>query len=131
MVAWSIAMAVVLVAWELRPAHEAETYLWGAIVTAAFGVYLGWRRRSSAVFLAPLVSWCFAWLPLWIAAMVRHGVIKGIFVGLVLVTVGWLVIGAFEFLSLGAVALLVRTLRGGRPHVGEDEVIIMGPHDVR
>ena len=50
-----------------------------------------------------MVSWSFAWLPLWIAAMIRHGVLKGLFVGFFLITVGWLLIGTLEFLALGAV----------------------------
>jgi hypothetical protein len=129
MVAWSVAMTVVLVAWELSPSNEGPTYLWGLVVTVLFGAYLGWQRRGAAVFVAPLVSWSFAWVPLWISAMIRHGFVKGLFVGLFLVTVGWLVIGAIEFLSLGAVAMLVRAVRGG-PKSGDGDVIIFGPHDL-
>jgi hypothetical protein len=131
MVVWSLAMTVVLATWEVSPASDGRAALWGVAATAIFGVYLGWRRRGAAVFVAPLVSWSFAWLPLWIAAMLRHGFIKGLFVGLLLITVGWLVIGTLEFLSLGAVTLLVRSVRGGGSGVGDDEVIIFGPDDRR
>ncbi|HEY5120646.1 MAG TPA: hypothetical protein VII84_03635 [Acidimicrobiales bacterium] len=131
MVVWSLAMTVVLAAGEISPASDGRAALWGLAATAVFGAYLGWRRRGAAVFVAPLVSWSFAWLPLWIAAMVRHGFFKGLFVGLFLITVGWLVIGTLEFLSLGAVTLLVRSVRGGGPGVGDDEVIIFGPDDRR
>ena len=129
MVLWAVTMTVVLVVWELSPAREGRAYLWGLLATVVFGSYLGWRRRGAAVFVAPLVSWSFAWLPLWIAAMFRHGFLKGLFVGLFLISVGWVIIGTLEFLSLGAVTLLARTLRGGGPHVRDDEVIIFGPHD--
>ena len=129
MVVWSIVMTVVLAVWEISPSADARAALWGVVATALFGVYLGWRRRGAAVFVAPLVSWSFAWLPLWISAMVRHGFIKGLFVGLFLVTVGWIVIGTLEFISLGAVTLLVRSVRGSGPRVGEGDVIIFGPDD--
>jgi hypothetical protein len=131
MVVWSLAMTVVLAAGEISPASDGRAALWGLAATAVFGAYLGWRRRGAAVFVAPMVSWSFAWLPLWIAAMVRHGFFKGLFVGLFLITVGWLVIGTLEFLSLGAVTLLVRSVRGGGPGAGDDEVVIFGPDDRR
>jgi hypothetical protein len=131
MVAWSLVMAVILVIWEVSPREHGGAVLWGLVATALFGVYLGWRRRGAAVFVAPIVSWSFAWVPLWIAAMFRHGFLKGLFVGFFLVTVGWIVIGAMEFVSLGAVTLLVRSARGGGPHQGDDEVIVFGPNDLR
>jgi hypothetical protein len=127
MVVWSLAMTVVLAAWEISPASDGLAALWGIAATAVFGIYLGWRRRGAAVFVAPMVSWSFAWLPLWIAAMIRHGFVKGLFVGLFLITVGWLVIGTLEFLSLGAVTMLVRSVRGGGPGGGDGDVIIFGP----
>ncbi len=127
MFAWALAVAVALVVWEAGPAHGARAVLWGVVATALFGVYLGWSRRGAAVFVAPFVSWSVAWLPLWIAAMIRHGVVKGIFVGLFLITVGWLVIGTLEFVTLGAVTLLVRSVRGGGPRAGDAEVTIFGP----
>lgn len=129
MVLWSLAMVVVLCAWELSPAHEGRSYLWGLVVTVLFGAYLGWRRRGAAVFVAPFVSWAFAWFPLWISAMIRHGFIKGILIGLFLVTVGWVLIGTLEFLGVGAITLLVRGLRGGGPRAGDREVIIFGPNE--
>ena len=125
MFVWSAVMMAVLVAWELSPGHEATVYLWGIVATGLFGAYLGWQRRVGAVFFAPLVSWSLAIVPLWIAAMVRHGFIKGFFVGLFLVSVGWLAIGTAEFLELGAVTLLVRAVRGRGPSDGE--VVIIGP----
>jgi hypothetical protein len=132
MVVWAIVMTVVLAVWEISPRRDGESVLWGFVATAVFGLYLGWRRHAAAVFVAPFVSWSIAWLPLWISAMVRHGFLKGLFVGLFLVTVGWLVIGTIEFVSLGAVTLLARSLRGprSRPHPGDDDVIIFGPNDV-
>ena len=131
MIVWSLVMAVILVVWELDPADDGRAVLGGLLATALLGVYLGWRRRGAAVFVAPMVSWSFAWAPLWIAAMIRHGFFKGLFVGLFLVTVGWIVIGAMEFVSLGAVTLLVRRARGAGPRTDDDEVTIFGPHDLR
>ncbi len=131
MIIWSIAMAVVLVLWEVSPRDDGRAVVAGLGVTALLGLYLGWRRRGAAVFVAPMVSWTFAWVPLWIASMVRHGFVKGLFVGFFLVTVGWIVIGTMEFLSLGAVTLLVRSARGGGPGMHDDGVVIFGPDDLR
>ena len=61
--------------------------------------------------------------------MSRHGFIKGILIGLFLVTVGWVLIGTLEFLGVGAITLLVRGLRGGGPRAGDREVIIFGPNE--
>lgn len=131
MVVWAVVMTAVLATWEISPANDGRSVVSGLIATALFGLYLGWRRRAAAVFVAPVVSWSFAWFPLWISAMIRHGFFKGLFVGLFLITVGWIVIGTFEFVSLGAVTMLVRRVRGPGPQAGNDGVIIFGPNDVR
>lgn len=125
MVLWALAMMVVLVRWELQPADEFRTYALGALASALLGVYLGWRRRVAAALVAPLVGWVFAWLPLWVAAIIRHGFIKGFFVGAFLITLGWLVIGTVEVMGIGFVALVVRLARGGPEHDGD--ITIIGP----
>lgn len=120
MALWAVVMAVVLVR-EIVAASARVTTV-GLLATALLGIWLGWRRRGGAVFAAPFVSWMVAWLPMMIAAMVHDGVVKGFFVGFVLVTVGWIGIGFVEFVWLGLVTSLVRALRGGR-HVNEIEII--------
>jgi hypothetical protein len=119
MMLWATAMAAVLFLVESRLANRADT------VWAGIG---GWRRRAAAVFVAPFVSWLFAWFPLWVAAMIHDGALRGLFWGLFLVTVGWILIGFVEFAWLGAVAFFVRSLRGpsGR---GDAKVVIFGPDD--
>jgi hypothetical protein len=128
MMLWATAMAAVLFLVESRLANRADTVWAGIGATALFGVYLGWRRRAAAVFVAPFVSWLFAWFPLWVAAMIHDGALRGLFWGLFLVTVGWILIGFVEFAWLGAVAFFVRSLRGpsGR---GDAKVVIFGPDD--
>jgi hypothetical protein len=130
MVLWSTVMAVVLFLLEARWAPQATAAWVGVIATALFGIYLGWRRRAAAVFIAPFVSWIFAWFPLWVAAMVHDGVLRGLFSGLFLITIGWIAIGFGEFVWLGAVAFLVRALRGSSDHEGPD-VVIFGPEEHR
>ena len=129
MVVWAVAMAVVLFVWEVSAAAHVRAVLAGVVATLVFGAYLGWRQRGAAVFVAPMVSWSFAWLPLWIAAMIHHGALKGLFVGFFLVTVGWLLIGTLEFLWLGAVSVVVRRLRGSPRGRDGDDVVIFGPDD--
>ena len=128
MTLWAIVMAVVIFLLEARYGAWTGALWAGATATALLGVYLGWRRRSAAVFVAPMVSWLFAWPLLWVGAMIHHGIIKGFFVGLFLITIGWIGIAAIEFLALGAVTLLVRTLRGPGRSSGPD-VVIIGPRE--
>ena len=90
------------------------------------GLYLGWKRRSAAAFVAPLVSWLFAWFPVLVAAMIRRGVVVGFFDGVITVTIGWIGIGFVEFAWLSIVAFLVRLVRGG-PDRKEPEVLIISP----
>ena len=128
MMLWATARAAVRFLFESRRANPTDTVWAGIGATALFGVYLGWRRRAAAVFIAPFVSWLFAWFPLWVAAMIHEGALKGLFWGLFLVTVGWVLIGFAEFAWLGAVTFLVRSLRGptGR---GDAKVGIFGPDE--
>jgi hypothetical protein len=120
MVAWAVAMAAALFLLEARVATGAA-WLVGLGSSVALGAYLGWRRRAAAVLVAPLVSWMVAWPALWVAAMIHHGVVKGFFIGLALVTVAWVVIGPIEIVGVGLVAVAVRALRGG------PDVIVLGP----
>ncbi len=119
---WTLVMAVVLALGEARPAGRGTDFLIGLCASAVLGVVLGWRRRLGAVLVAPLLSWLVAWLPLVIAAMVRHGVLAGLVVGAFTVTVGWIAIGGLELVIVGLVALLVARLRPHGP-----AVVILGP----
>jgi hypothetical protein len=124
MVLWSLAMAVVIFLLETHWTATSSATWAGVGVTVLFGLYLGWQRRIAAVLVAPFVSWFFAWPALWIAAMVHDGFVKGLFVGLFLVTIGWIGIGFTEFVGLGVVAVVTRWLRGA----GRDgDVVIIGP----
>jgi len=126
MMLWATVMAVVLFLYEARIGNHADA-LWTASGDRPVRIYLGWRRRAAAVFVAPFVSWLFAWLPLWVAAMIHEGVLRA-FSGPLPYHVGWIVIGFVEFAWLGAVAFLVRSFRGptGR---GDAKVVIFGPDD--
>jgi hypothetical protein len=122
MVLWALAMTVVLFIEVVNP--SAEVTLSGFGLSAILGIYLGWRRRVGAVVVAPVVNWLFAWFPMEIACMIHFGVLKGFFVGLLVITVGWVGIGFVEFVWISMVALLVRALRG----TSRDEpVVIIDP----
>ncbi len=123
-VAWTLVMAVVLALGEARPSGRGVDLIVGLVASALLGAVLGWRRRLGAVFAAPLLSWLVAWLPLVIAAMVRHGVLGGLVVGTLTVTAGWIVIGGGELAVVGGVALLIAR---GRP--GDPRVVVYGPED--
>src|SRR5579863_2454182 len=112
MIIWSIVMTVVIFMVEANHgAHYGALWI-GFGATALFGIYLGLRRRVAAAFVAPFVSWMFAWAPLWVAAMVRDGFLEGLAVGLIWVTIGWILIGGLEFVILVALGSFMRLLRG-------------------
>lgn len=124
MVLWALAMTAVLFLDVVAP--SASVTISGFAVTAVLGIYLGWRRRVGAVFVAPLVSWLFAWFPLEVACMIHFGILKGFLLGLVTITVGWIGIGFIEFVWLAMVALLVRSLHGS----GRDgSVVVLDPQE--
>jgi hypothetical protein len=126
MIIWSIVMAVVIFMVEASHGAHHDALWVGFGATALFGIYLGLRRRVAAAFVAPLVSWTIAWIPLWVAAMVRDGFFKGLIVGLFWVTIGWVMIGGIEFVTLFIVGGFVRLFRGSsKPRDGD--VIVYGP----
>jgi len=127
MILWSLAMSVVIFLLETHWTSTSSATWAGVGATVLFGLYLGWQRRIAAVLVAPLVSWFFAWPLLWIAAMVRDGFVKGLFVGLFLITIGWIAIGFTEFVGLGVVAFVTRWLRGGRR--ASPDVVVFGPSE--
>jgi len=126
MIIWSIVMAVVIFMVEASHGAHHDALWVGFGATALFGIYLGLRRRVAAAFVAPLVSWTIAWIPLWVAAMVRDGFFKGLIVGLFWVTIGWVMIGGIEFVTLFIVGGFIRLVRGSsKPRDGD--VIVYGP----
>jgi hypothetical protein len=122
MVVWALAMTVIL--FMAIAASSATVTITGFALTALLGIYLGWKRRFGAVIAAPFVSWFFAWFPMEIASMIHFGVLKGFFLGLLIITFGWIGIGFLEFASLAIVSLLVRSLRG-TPR--DEPVVIIDP----
>ncbi len=131
MLVWALLLAGVLFYVEsaLGPPTGRSVAGWlGLGVTVLFGLDLGWRRRGAAIFVAPLVSWFVAWPLLWIAAIVRNGVLRGFVHGLFLITVGWLVIGTIEFVVLGLGVWTARFVRRRFSH--EPTTVIVGPDGV-
>ena len=122
MVVWALAMTVILFLAIVNP--SATVTITGFALTGLLGIFLGWRRRFGAVIAAPFVSWFFAWFPMEIASMIHFGVLKGFFLGLLIITFGWIGIGLLEFASLAIVSLLVRSLRG-TPR--DEPVVIIDP----
>jgi len=126
MIIWSVAMAVVIFMVEASHGAHHEALWVGFGATVLLGAYLGLRRRVAASFIAPLVSWTVAWVPLWIAAMIRDGFLKGLVVGFFWITIGWVLIGGLEFVTLFIVGSFLRLLRGSSG-TRERDVIVYGP----
>lgn len=127
MVLWAMAMAVVLFLHEAHWGSSIDVTWSGIGATVLFGIFLGWRRRTAAIFVAPLISWLFAWVPLWVAAMIRHGFIGGLATGFFWVTVGWVFIAFLEFLVLSVGAFLGRLLHPRGEGTLDEPVVIFGP----
>jgi hypothetical protein len=127
MMLWATAMSVVFFLYEAHWGSRAAVVWSGLGVSALFAIILGWRRRSAAIFVAPFVSWMFAWFPLWVAAMIHYGFFGGLFRGLFLVTIGWVVIGTAEFVYLAIFTSLVRLVRGRG--TSNPKVVVFGPDD--
>jgi hypothetical protein len=122
MVLWSLVMTVIIFWQIVSPSSVAIVAGFG--VTALFAIYLGWRRRVGATFIAPAINWLFAWFPTMIACMIHFGALKGFFIGLLTITFGWIAIGFVEFVWLWMVAMVVRSVRGpGRI----DPIVIIDP----
>lgn len=112
LVLWALVTAVVLVVGVVAP--SGGDALIGLAASVLLGVYLGVKRRIATVLVAPVVSWLFAAVPLVVAWMVHDGFFKGLFYGLLYVSVGWIGVGLSEILVIGFVALAVRLLTGKR-----------------
>ena len=105
--AWSAIVGVALFADRANVARSLFELL-AVTATFLYAAYLGWNRRMGVVFFAPLVSWMFGWFPLIIGEMVRDGIVKGFFWGILLATFGWILFGFLEFVALFTVALPFR-----------------------
>ena len=127
MTLWALIVAVSLSCIQLHTEDNTGFIETASLATIFLGMYLGWQRRGGSVFIAPLVSWAFAWPPLWIAAMIHDGFVVGLFKGLFLITFGWVVIGGAEFMVLIVVSTIIRMFRSRA--TSQDEVVIFGPHD--
>jgi hypothetical protein len=120
---WALCIAVCLFGMRAFTHHLAYDML-GLIATVAFAAYLGWRRRMGLVFVAPIVSWLFAWPFLWVGEIVRDG-FTGIFWGFLWITFGFVAIAAAEFVALMVLALPFRLISGTLHH--DRSVIIENP----
>jgi hypothetical protein len=125
MTLWALAMAVILT---IGVVGDKNLSLWlGAGSTSALGLWLGTKGKFGPVFFAPLVSWFFAWPLMWIGAMVHYGIVAGFFVGLFLITIGFLGLGFVEFAFLFLVTVIVAKLFSQKSH---DEIIILDPDEL-
>jgi hypothetical protein len=124
MVLWALAMTVILFIGVVAPSVTDTVAGFG--ISAVLGAYLGWQRRMGAVVVTPFVSWLFAWFPMEIACMIHFGVLKGFFIGLIVITFGWIGIGFVELAWIAMVAALFRSLHGRSGH-DEDSVVIIDP----
>lgn len=126
-VLWSIVATwclVLLIAHPNRHSGAAHTLLWS---TVALGGILGIQRRTAMAWIAPMVAWSLAWLPVWIAFMFRDGFLPGVFIGAVASAGGWIVFGAATTPILFVVSAVLRLIL--RPFRHESDVTIIGPRD--
>ncbi len=120
---WALVMAVCLFGIEARYARSFFEIV-AVTITVLLGAYLGWHRRTGTAFVAPFVSWMFAWVPFVIAAMIHEGFLRGLLFGVFWITFGWVIIGGAELIVILAVAIPFRLLSGATHHT---ETIIIDP----
>jgi hypothetical protein len=124
---WSVVTTwclVLLIAHPDRHSGAAHTLFWS---TVALGVILGVQRRTAMAWIAPMVAWAVAWLPVWIAFVVREGFLPGVFVGAVAAAGGWILFGAAITPILFVLSTLVRLI--ARPFRRSRDVTIISPRD--
>jgi hypothetical protein len=123
-VVWAIVMAVSIFG---IAAHLSTSFFWVLAVTTTFllAAYLGWMRSMGVIFFAPIVSWLFAWFPLIVGMMIHRGFFAGLFWGVLWSTIGWVGIGAAEFIALFVMALPFRIVTAMVHH--DDTIIIERP----
>ena len=124
---WAIVATWSLVLLIAHPDHHsgaAHTLFWSTIV---LGVILGVQRRTAMAWIAPVVTWSVAWLPVWIAFMFRDGFLPGVFIGAVASAAGWILFGAATTPILFVVSTVVRLIL--RPFRRTSDVTIIRPND--
>jgi hypothetical protein len=122
---WAIVMTFVICLRIVPTTNHHLLDVAALVLCAAYGALLGWQHRMGTVFVAPIISWLFAWVPLWVVEIVERGFVKGFFAGLFWVTIGWLLIGSFEFVAVGVVATFFRLIHGRSK--GDVDVVIIDP----
>lgn len=123
-IAWSIVMAVCIFG---VAAHLAPSFFEVLAITTTFllAAYLGWKRSMGIIFVAPFISWLFAWFPLIVGMMIRGSIIGGFFYGALWATLGWVVIGGAEFVALFVMALPFRVVTSLVHH--DERIVIERP----
>lgn len=98
------------------------------LATLLFGVYLGARGRRAVIVVAPLVSWVVALGPLLVASLVHYGPLSGLLHGLVLVSVGWIVVAGVEVVVLSVGGWCGAAWRRARDR---NDVVVISPERSR
>ena len=120
---WAVIMTWCLVRLVAHPTqHAGVAVFWW---TVALGVILGVQRRTAMSWIAPLVAWAFAWLPIWIAFIVRSGWWPGFVYGGLAASFGWIVFFVETGAILFAVSAVVRFAL--RPFRRRRDVVIIDP----
>jgi len=122
---WAVIVTWCLVRWVAHPAlQNGAAVLWW---TVALGVVLGVQRRTAMSWIAPLAAWSIAWLPIWIAYIVRSGWWPGFVYGALAAAFGWIVF----FVETGAILFFVSAVVrfAIRPFRRKSDVVIIGPRD--
>jgi hypothetical protein len=131
--AWALVVAVCLfVAWTSPHAGisngDAHTAYWIAgSLTAALGLWLGWRHRMGTAFVAPLLAW-FVVVPFAFASeFLKSGFFMGLVRGLGLAIFGGFVASFVEGVFLVAFAALGRIAAAALGHREPASTVIFPP----
>jgi len=99
-----------------------------ALVSLAAGVIFGLRARLVTIWLAPVITWGVAVVPVLVTEVLVRGFVHGVVNAAVTMSLGWIVIGLTQSVCLAVTAIPLTLLRQRRQN---DEVTILRPGEWR
>ncbi len=99
-----------------------------ALVSLAAGVIFGLRARLVPIWLAPVITWGVAVVPVLVTEVLVRGFVHGVVNAAVTMSLGWIVIGLTQSVCLAVTAIPLTLLRQRRQN---DEVTILRPGEWR
>lgn len=131
--AWSIVIAMCIfvarTTGHVGISHGNSTFAYwlAALLTAALGLWLGWRHRMGTAFFAPVLAWIVLVPFAFASAFIRYGFFSGLIKGLGFAIFGGFVAAFFEGVLLVSFAALGRIASAATGHHEDSGTVIIPP----